>query len=161
MTDLLERLHHLVELGVAVPAAAEHARTDRGVEAASLRRHVVADRRPNILEVDVAHRRRVVADDPDRVGASVCEVARIEAQADEGGIHAIEEPMDLLGRVRSLDSFAAFALTPLAMAVIGPAADAFGVRTVLAVCGIVASMLTVAAFLLPGMRDTESQISLS
>ncbi len=70
-------------------------------------------------------------------------------------------PMDLLGRVRSLDSFAAFALTPLAMAVIGPAADVFGVRPVLAACGIVASMLTVAAFLLPGMRDTEGQISLS
>jgi MFS family permease len=70
-------------------------------------------------------------------------------------------PMELLGRVRSLDSFAAFALTPLAMAVIGPAADVFGVRPVLAVCGILASALTVAAFLLPGMRDTESQISLS
>jgi MFS family permease len=70
-------------------------------------------------------------------------------------------PMELLGRVRSLDSFAAFALTPLAMAVIGPAADVFGVRPVLAACGIVASMLTVAAFLLPGMRDTEGQISLS
>ena len=70
-------------------------------------------------------------------------------------------PMELLGRVRSLDSFAAFALTPLAMAVIGPAADVFGVRPVLAVCGILASALTVAAFLLPGMRDTEGQVSLS
>ena len=70
-------------------------------------------------------------------------------------------PMELLGRVRSLDSFAAFALTPLALAVIGPAADAFGVRPVLAACGIVASALTVVAFLLPGMRETEGRISLS
>ena len=70
-------------------------------------------------------------------------------------------PSGLLGRVRSLDSFAAFALTPLAMAVVGPAADAFGVRTVLAVSGILAATLTVAAFLLPGMRETEGQISLS
>jgi hypothetical protein len=70
-------------------------------------------------------------------------------------------PMELLGRVRSLDSFAAFALTPLALAVIGPAADVFGVRPVLAACGIVASALTVVAFLLPGMRETEGRISLS
>ena len=70
-------------------------------------------------------------------------------------------PMELLGRVRSLDSFAAFALTPLALAVIGPAADVFGVRPVLAVCGLVASALTVVAFLLPGMRETEGRISLS
>jgi MFS family permease len=70
-------------------------------------------------------------------------------------------PMELLGRVRSLDSFAAFALTPLALAVIGPAADVFGVRPVLAVCGLVASALTVVAFLLPGMRETEGKISLS
>jgi MFS family permease len=70
-------------------------------------------------------------------------------------------PMELLGRVRSLDSFAAFALTPLALAVIGPAADVFGVRPVLAACGIIASALTVAAFLLPGMRETEGRISLS
>jgi hypothetical protein len=32
---------------------------------------------------------------------------------------------------------------------------------VLAVCGIVASALTVVAFLLPGMRETEGRISLS
>jgi MFS family permease len=70
-------------------------------------------------------------------------------------------PGNLLGRVRSLDFFAAFALTPLAMAVIGPAADVFGVRPVLAVSGLLASALTVAAFLLPGMRETEGQISLS
>ena len=61
-------------------------------------------------------------------------------------------PGELLGRVRSLDSLAAFALTPVAMIVVGPAADTFGVRPVLAVSGIVAAGLTVLAFLLPGMR---------
>jgi DHA3 family tetracycline resistance protein-like MFS transporter len=69
-------------------------------------------------------------------------------------------PGELLGRVRSLDSFAAFALTPVAMAVVGPAAEWVGVRTVLAASGIAASVLTLAAFLLPGMRETEGQIRL-
>jgi MFS family permease len=70
-------------------------------------------------------------------------------------------PGELLGRVRSLDSFAAFALTPALMAVMGPAADVFGVRAVLAVAGIAASIVTVLIFLLPGMRETEGRISLS
>ena len=68
---------------------------------------------------------------------------------------------ELLGRVRSLDSFAAFALTPVAMAVVGPAADLVGVRTVLAVSGIASSALTLGAFLLPGMRETEGKVFLS
>lgn len=70
-------------------------------------------------------------------------------------------PRELLGRVRSLDSFAAFALTPVVMAAMGPAADAFGVRPVLAVSGIAAASITVLVFLLPGMRETEGKISLS
>jgi MFS family permease len=70
-------------------------------------------------------------------------------------------PGEFLGRVRSLDSFAAYALTPVAMAVVGPAADAFGVRPVLAVSGILAAMLTAAAYLLPGMRETEGKVLLS
>jgi membrane associated rhomboid family serine protease len=61
--------------------------------------------------------------------------------------------------VRSLDSFAAFALTPVAMAIVGPAAAWVGVRPVLAASGILAAMLTVLAFL-PGMRETEGKISL-
>ena len=69
-------------------------------------------------------------------------------------------PSEFLGRVRSMDSFAAFALTPVAMAVVGPAADAVGVRPVLAVSGIAASALTIAVFLLPGMRETEGRIRL-
>jgi len=70
-------------------------------------------------------------------------------------------PGALLGRVRSLDAFAAFALTPVMMAIMGPAADAFGVRAVLAVSGIAAMAITVLVFLLPGMRETEGRISLS
>jgi MFS family permease len=69
-------------------------------------------------------------------------------------------PSEFLGRVKSMDSFAAFALTPVAMAVVGPAADLFGVRPVLAVSGIAASAVTVAVFLLPGMRETEGRIRL-
>ena len=67
-------------------------------------------------------------------------------------------PGQLLGRVRSLDSFAAFALTPAMMAIMGPAADAFGVRPVLAVSGVAAATITVLVFFLPGMRSTEGRI---
>jgi hypothetical protein len=64
--------------------------------------------------------------------------------------------------VRSLDSFAAFALTPAVMAAMGPAADTFGVRPVLAVSGVAAASITVLVFLLlPGIRETEGRISLS
>ena len=70
-------------------------------------------------------------------------------------------PGQLLGRVRSLDSFAAFAFTPVLMAIMGPATDVFGVRPVLAVSGIAAATITVLVFLLPGMRATEGRISLS
>jgi len=70
-------------------------------------------------------------------------------------------PGALLGRVRSLDAFAAFALTPVMMAIMGPATDAFGVRAVLAVSGIAGMAITVLVFLLPGMRETEGRISLS
>lgn len=71
-------------------------------------------------------------------------------------------PSELLGRVRSLDSFAAFALTPAVMAAMGPAAETFGVRPVLAVSGITAASITVLVFLLlPGIRETEGRISLS
>ncbi|HZB23659.1 MAG TPA: MFS transporter [Gaiellaceae bacterium] len=70
-------------------------------------------------------------------------------------------PNEFLGRVRSLDSFAAFALTPVAMAVVGPAAELVGVRPVLAVSGVAAATITVAIYFLPGMRETEGRISLS
>lgn len=69
-------------------------------------------------------------------------------------------PSEFLGRVRSLDSFAAFALTPVAMAVVGPAADVVGVRPVLAVGGVACATITVAIFFLPGMRETEGRLRL-
>jgi len=69
-------------------------------------------------------------------------------------------PSEFLGRVRSLDSFAAFALTPVAMAVVGPAADLVGVRPVLAVGGVACAAITVAIFFLPGMRETEGRFRL-
>ena len=65
----------------------------------------------------------------DRRGGITAGVPRLE--------HALQRavPNEFLGRVRSVDSLAAFALTPLAMAVVGPAADVFGVRGVMAVSG--------------------------
>ena len=69
-------------------------------------------------------------------------------------------PNEFLGRVRSLDSFAVYALTPVAMAVIGPAAGAIGVRQVLAISGLAAGAVTVGAYFLPGMRETEGRIRL-
>lgn len=70
-------------------------------------------------------------------------------------------PPAMLGRVRSLDWLAATALAPLAFVGVGQLSDVVGVRPVMAACGLAASALTVAIFLLPGMRDTEGAISLS
>jgi MFS family permease len=69
-------------------------------------------------------------------------------------------PNELLGRVRSVESVAAFALTPVAMAVVGPAAELVGVRAVMAAGGILGAALTLAVVLLPGMRETEGRITL-
>jgi MFS family permease len=70
-------------------------------------------------------------------------------------------PPAMLGRVRSFDWLTATALTPLAFAVVGQLSDAVGVRPVMAACGIAASALTVAIFLLPGMRALEGKVVLS
>ncbi|HET9675317.1 MAG TPA: MFS transporter [Gaiellaceae bacterium] len=70
-------------------------------------------------------------------------------------------PSELLGRVRSVDWIASIGLVPLSFAVVGPIADVVGVRPVMVACGVGGVLLSLAAFLLPGMRDTESQISLS
>ena len=50
---------------------------------------------------------------------------------------------------------------PASFAVVGPLADVFGVRQVLAACGLVAVALTAVAYRLPGMRETEGRIRLS
>jgi hypothetical protein len=67
----------------------------------------------------------------------------------------------MLGRVRSLDWLAAFGLTPLGYVFVGQAADAFGVRPVMAACGLVGIVLTGGVLLIPGIRQLESQVSLS
>ena len=70
-------------------------------------------------------------------------------------------PPAMLGRVRSFDSLAAFALTPLAFVAVGLLSESVGVRPVMAASGILAIALTVAIYLLPGTRETEGKISLS
>jgi hypothetical protein len=70
-------------------------------------------------------------------------------------------PAGILGRVRSLDWLAATALVPFSFVIVGPLADWAGVRPVMVGCGVLGAIFTVGAFLLPGMRDTESQLSLS
>ena len=70
-------------------------------------------------------------------------------------------PAEILGRVRSVDWLAATALVPLSFVVVGPLADWVGVRPVMIGCGALGAVFTVAAFLLPGMRETEGKVSLS
>jgi DHA3 family tetracycline resistance protein-like MFS transporter len=66
-------------------------------------------------------------------------------------------PAGILGRVRSLDWLTSVGLVPVSFVVIGPLAEVVGVRAVLAGCGVVAFAITVAIFLLPGMRATERE----
>jgi DHA3 family tetracycline resistance protein-like MFS transporter len=70
-------------------------------------------------------------------------------------------PAAMLGRVRSLDWLAATALAPLAFAAVGQLSETVGVRAVMAACGVTATALTLAIFLLPGMREVERTVSLS
>jgi MFS family permease len=70
-------------------------------------------------------------------------------------------PPAMLGRVRSLDWLAAFGLTPLGYVFVGQAADAFGVRPVMAACGLVGIVLTAGVLLIPGIRQLEGEVSLS
>lgn len=70
-------------------------------------------------------------------------------------------PGEMLGRVRSLDWLAAFGLTPLGFVLMGPLSDALGVRGAMAACGLVGSALTVAVFLIPGIRQLEGKVSVS
>ncbi|MDQ3777812.1 MAG: MFS transporter, partial [Actinomycetota bacterium] len=64
-------------------------------------------------------------------------------------------PASLLGRVKSVDWLVSIGLVPASFAITGPVAGVFGVEAVMLVAGIGASMLTVAFFFIPGMRDTE------
>jgi MFS family permease len=65
-------------------------------------------------------------------------------------------PAELLGRVKSVDWLLSLGLAPLSFAVTGPLAGWLGVRPVLLISGIGASLLTVVFYFLPGMRDTET-----
>lgn len=65
-------------------------------------------------------------------------------------------PTELLGRVKSVDWLISTGLVPVSFAVTGPLAAWLGVETVLLGAGLVASLLTVAFYFLPGMRDTET-----
>jgi hypothetical protein len=70
-------------------------------------------------------------------------------------------PNELLGRVRSVDWLTSIGLVPVSYAVIGPLADAFGVRPVLFACGAFGLALTLVAYFLPGMRETEGTVQLN
>jgi Transmembrane secretion effector len=64
-------------------------------------------------------------------------------------------PQELLGRVSSLDWMMTTAGVPLSFAIVGPAAAAFGARTVLVVAGILGGAITLAFMFVPGARDPE------
>jgi hypothetical protein len=65
-------------------------------------------------------------------------------------------PPELLGRVKSVDWLLSTGLVPVSFAITGPIAGWLGVENVMLGAGIAASILTVAFFFLPGMRDTET-----
>lgn len=63
----------------------------------------------------------------------------------------------VLGRVAALDWFVSLSLAPVALAVAGPgpAADAFGVVTVLLAGGLLSATVVVAGLFRPGVRDPD------
>ena len=65
-------------------------------------------------------------------------------------------PSELLGRVKSVDWLLSLGLAPLSFAVTGPLAGWLGVKPVLVISGVGATLMTVAFYFLPGMRDTET-----
>jgi predicted MFS family arabinose efflux permease len=69
-------------------------------------------------------------------------------------------PSTLLGRVSSLDWMISIAGVPLSFAVVGPAADIFGVDTTLVVAGVIGFLATIAFMFYPGARDPERDGSL-
>jgi MFS family permease len=62
---------------------------------------------------------------------------------------------DLLGRVNSIDWLVSTSLMPLALVVVGPLADAFGARAVLAVTGFGGALLVLSFLLVPGVLAGE------
>jgi MFS family permease len=64
-------------------------------------------------------------------------------------------PLNLLGRVASLDWFISIALLPLSYGLTGPVAGALGARTTLVGAGLLGGTVTVAFLFLPGLRAVE------
>jgi predicted MFS family arabinose efflux permease len=69
-------------------------------------------------------------------------------------------PSHLLGRVSSLDWMISIAGVPLSFAVVGPAADVFGVDATLIAAGVLGFAATVTFMFLPGARGPERDGSL-
>lgn len=64
-------------------------------------------------------------------------------------------PSRLLGRVSSIDWLISIGLVPLSYAATGPIAAVFGARTTLVGAGVLGAAVTMGAFFLPGMRNSE------
>jgi MFS family permease len=62
---------------------------------------------------------------------------------------------DLLGRVNSIDWLVSTSLMPIALVVVGPLADAFGARALLAVAGFGGALLVLSFLLVPGVLAGE------
>jgi DHA3 family tetracycline resistance protein-like MFS transporter len=62
---------------------------------------------------------------------------------------------ELLGRVNSIDWLVSTSLMPIALAVVGPLADAFGARALLAVTGFGGALLVLSFLLVPGVLAGE------
>jgi MFS family permease len=69
-------------------------------------------------------------------------------------------PTSLLGRVSSLDWMISIAGVPLSFAIVGPAAEAFGVDATLIAAGLLGAAATLAFMFYPGARDPERDGSL-
>jgi DHA3 family tetracycline resistance protein-like MFS transporter len=67
-------------------------------------------------------------------------------------------PGELLGRVRSIDWLLSVGLLPVGYAIVGPMADAAGVRQTLVGAGVLATLLVLSTLLLPGMREPEGRV---
>ena len=66
-------------------------------------------------------------------------------------------PPELLGRVSSLDWLISIGLLPLSFALTGPVSSVLGVQGTLIAGGVVGSVVTFGALLLPGMRAVEGK----
>lgn len=64
-------------------------------------------------------------------------------------------PSALLGRVSSIDWLISIGLVPLSYAATGPISSVFGARATLVGAGVLGAAVTMGAFFLPGMRDSE------